>query len=56
MEAKEIRANERKKVVDEVWEMLGDFRKYSPHNIGADADIVKAKLEEIGGEDCRLEL
>ena len=46
----------RRKVVEEVWKMLGDFRKYSPYNIGADAAAVRSRLIEIGGEDCKLEI
>ena len=51
---KEIREDERIKVIEEVWEMLRDFRKYTPHSIGADADIIKGKLVEMGGEEKKL--
>ena len=53
---KDIRADERKKVVEEVWEMLKDFRKYTPHTIGADTDIIRAKLRDIAGCECELEI
>lgn len=55
-EQKAIRADERKKVVEEVWKMLGDFRKYTPHNIVADAGSVRGRLIEIAGQDCNLEI
>lgn len=56
MKEKDIRIDERKKVIEEVWEMLRDFRKYDPHNILMDADIAKGRLKDIGGEGCNLEM
>lgn len=44
----------RKKTVEEVWQILNDFRKYDPYNIGADTNALKARLEKLGGEGCSL--
>lgn len=44
----------KEETIEQVWKMLGDFRKYDPHNILADTNVLRGRLEEIAGEDFQL--
>jgi len=46
----------KRETVEAVWAVLSTFRKYSRYTVQADANALRAKLLEIGGKDCKLEI